>query len=250
MRRVLVVLVLVLALLAPGLARPALGQFVVHDPVAFVQQLIDYAQMLADYYQQFQILVSQYQQIEGMLRNLGDLEDAAADNPVRFLAGLRDVFWRLRGVVYAADDVLRRFDEAFTPEVSYEVSEAEAVRLRATLGTLRTLLAGAQEHARASEDSAVALAELMAQLEGAEGNLEALQAVGALTTQVATETTRAAEVQALAVNALVVREAHELAREEEARLTLQDWMTRGALWRRGPAARTFDPVPSSWGGSR
>lgn len=248
--RHLVVVLLVLALVAPLVAPPAGGQFVVHDPISFVQELLDYVQMLADYYQQYQILVSQFEQIEAMVKNLEQLEQLASDNPARFLLELRQVLRVLRGIVYVADDVLVRFDEAFTPEVSYELSETEAVRLRATLGTLRTLLAGAEAHARASEDSASALSVLTGQLDRAEGNLEALQAVGALTTQVATEVTRSAEVQALAVNALVVREAHALAREEQARLTLADWMNRGALYRGGPAPRTFDPVPSSWGGSR
>lgn len=248
MRRFAVVL-LVLALVAPLVAPPVEGQFVVHDPIAFVQQLLDYAQMLADYYQQYRILVTQFEQIEGMLLNLRQLESVASDNPARFLGELRGMFRRLRGVVYVAEDVLRRFDEVYTPEVSYEIERAERQRLAQTLITLRALLAGAEEHARAAEDSADALASLTGQLQAAEGNLEALQAVGALTTQVATETTRAAEVQALAVNALVVREAHELVQEEEARRTLLDWAYRGARYRGGPAPRTFDVVPSSWGGS-
>ncbi|HLE84926.1 MAG TPA: hypothetical protein VJG13_11345 [Thermoanaerobaculia bacterium] len=247
MRRAAAAFVLI-ALLAPVAAPPARGQFVVIDPANLYEQILQYGQMLADYYQQWQILTTQYRQIEGMLQNLEDLERAASDNPVRFLIGLRDVFWRLQGVVYAADDVLGRYDEAYTPEVSYELSRSEADRLRATLTTYRTLMAAAREHARSSEDSAGALSSLMGQLQAAEGNLQALQAVGALTTQVATETTRASEVQALAVNALIVREAHELSREEEARLTLLDWMHRGSLYRGPSPGRSFDPVPPAFGG--
>lgn len=252
MRRAAVV-VLMVVLLVPWVSPPAWGQFIVHDPIAFVQMLVDYLQMLADYYRQYQILTGEYRQIEqlaeqyeAMLRNLEELKDGARDNPERFLGRLRDVFFRLEGVVYSADDVLRRYDEVYDPEVTGELSRREDERLRATMTTFRTLMAGAEQHARASEGAAGKLRRLMDQLEAAGGNLEALQALGALTTEVATETTRVSEVQALAVNALVVREANDLAREEEARLTLLDWMDRASFYRGGPAPRSFDPVPSAF----
>ncbi len=250
-----VALLVLLALLAPVVAPPAAAQIAVYDIAAYLQMLIDYAQALLDYYQQYEILVTQIEQLanlvdqlEVMYQNLESLEDAASDNPARFLVGLRDVLYRLQGVVYSAEDVLARFDEVYTPQVSPDLPTSEGEKVGATLTTLRTLLAATEAHARASEDSSGALGQLMGQLEGAEGNLEALQAVGALTTQVATETTRAAEVQALGVNALVVTRAHELAIEEDARRTLLDWMWRGQSWRAGPERETFSPVPSAFSG--
>lgn len=254
--RYLASIVLVVLVLAPVLAPPASALYPVYDAAAYVQMLIDYVQALLDYYQQYEILVNQVEQLaqlveqlEVMYQNLESLDDAASDNPVRFLVGLRDILYRLEGVVYSAEDVLARFDEVYTPQVSPDLPTSEEERLSATLGTLRSMLAAAETHARASEDSSGRLAELMRQLEGAEGNLEALQAVGALTTQVATETTRSAEVQALAVNALAVSAAHELVLEEDARRTLLDWMWRGKTWRAGPARETFSVVPQAFTGS-
>jgi type IV secretion system protein TrbJ len=253
--RFLLPVLLVVLVLAPVLAPPASALYPVYDAAAYVQMIIDYLQALLDYYQQYQILVNEVEQLaqlieqlEVMYQNLESLDDAASDNPSRFLVGLRDVLYQVQGIVYSAEDVLARFDEVYTPQVSPDLSETEAAKLEATLGTLRSMLAAAETHARASEDSSGALAQLMGQLESAEGNLEALQAVGALTTQVATETTRSAEVQALSVNALAVAAAHELALREDARRTLFDWMWRAKTWRAGPARETFSPVPSAFSG--
>jgi P-type conjugative transfer protein TrbJ len=251
----IVLVLLALLVLAPVLAPPASGQYLVYDAAAYIQMIIDYLQALLDYYQQYQILVNEVEQLvqlieqlETMYQNLESLDDAASDNPVRCLVGLRDVLYRVQGIVYSAEDVLERFDEVYTPQVSPDLAETEADKLEATLGTLRSMLAAAETHARASEDSSGRLAELMRQLEGAEGNLEALQAVGALTTQVATETTRSAEVQALSVNALAVAAAHELALREDARRTLFDWRWRAKTWRAGPARETFSVVPGAFSG--
>ncbi len=251
MRRIAFV-VLALALLAPLAAAPARGQLLVHDPLALAEQLIQYAEMLADYAQQYRILRTDVEgvgkladQYDTMVQNLEHLEDLASANPGVFLEGLRELFWRLQGVVYATDDVLSRFDQAYTPEVSPDLGVSEGQRLRTTLTTVRTLLAGAQDHARASEAASGSLARLVGQLDTADGNLKALQAVGALTSEVATETTRVAEAQTLTANLLAVREADELASREEERLTLLDWMRRGQGYR-GQVPRTFTPVPSGF----
>ena len=253
MRRLLVALLLAVVLVT-ATAPPAHSQFVVVDPANLAQQIIQYAQMIIDYYQQFEILVNQVEQlvqlveqVEMMIQNLEQLESVGADNPARVLYHLRNLFWQLEGIVYSASDVLARFDETYSPEVALELPREEAERLSDTLNTFRTLLAGAQATARHSEDAAGELGNLTYQLEHAEGNLQALQAVGAMTTQVATETTRLAEVNAMTLNALTVYYSHELTARETARLTLMDWIVRGSYTRSSPT-RTFDPVPPSFPG--
>lgn len=254
MRRLLAVLLLALLLL-PAVVPPATAQFIVLDPANLYEQIIQYVQMLIDYYQQYEILVNQIEQlvqlvdqVEMMIQNLEQLESFASDNPARILYDLRTLMWQLEGIVYSADDILRRYDEFYTPQVATDLPREEAEQLSQTLTTFRTLLAGAEATARHSEDAAGELGHLAYQLENAEGNLQALQAVGALTTQVATETTRLAEVNAMTLNTLAVYYSHELTTRERARLTFMDWIVRGSYSRSGPPSRSFDPVPSSYPG--
>lgn len=252
MRRALSVLLLLLVLL-PAAGPPARAQFIVLDPANLYEQIIQYTQMLLDYYQQYQILANQVEQlvqlidqVEKMAQNLEQLEQVWADNPGQALSDLRFLMVRLGGIVYGADDLLWRYDDLYTPRVPPSLPEQESEQLSETLNTFRTLLASAQATGRHSESAASQLTLLTRQLETAEGNLEALQAVGALTTEVASETTRLAEVNAMTLNALVVHYSHELTARENARLTLMDWIDRGARYQAGPAPRTFDPIPSSY----
>jgi P-type conjugative transfer protein TrbJ len=246
------VLLLVLALTLPLAAPPpAAGQFAVIDVANLVEQIRQYAQMLAEYWQQYEILVKQVEQlarlveqVEMMELNLRQLERFGADNPERFLFSLRSLFAQLEGIVYSADDVLRSYDEIYRPGVAVHLPTDEADRTTETLETFRSLLAGAHENARLSDDAASALSGLTGQLATAEGNLEALQAVGALTTQVATETTRLSELHAMTLNALTVHYSHELASREEARLTFLDWIHRGRF-HFDDSPQSFDLVPNA-----
>lgn len=252
MRRLLA-LVLLLALGAALVAPPAASQVVVYDPANWVQQILQYAQMLIDYYLQYEQLVHDVQQlvqlveqVEMMLQNLEDLERFAADNPGRFLGDIRDLMRALEGVVYRADDVLIRYDDHYTPAVALDLPAEEEERVAETLATYRTLLAAARQTAGHSSEAATALGGLSGQLESAEGNLQALQAVGALTTQVATEVTRGNELHAMTLNALVVRYSHELAAREHSERTFLDWIERGKDVQSWPPPRTFDPVPDGF----
>lgn len=256
MRR-LALLVLLVALPATLLPPPAASQVATFDAANYVEQIRQFVQMLIDYYLQYESLVQQIEQlvqlvdqVEMMEQDLEALGDLDFDNPGRFLADLGHVLRVLQGVVYRADDVLRRYDDVYTPAVALDLPAEEDERLAQTLGTFRTLLAAAQETARHSDDAAHRLGELTRQLDRAEGNLEALQAVGALTTQVATEATRLAEVQAMSLNALTVYYSHRLAEREAAEQTFLDWVHRGRFYAAGPRPRTFGLVPADFRSAR
>jgi P-type conjugative transfer protein TrbJ len=250
--RLLLVALLLALLLLPVAVPPLQAQFIVLDPANLYEQIIQYIQMLLDYYQQYEILANQVEQlfqlvdqVEMMLQNLEQLEEVWADNPGRALADLRSLMYRLGGIVYGADDLLWRYDDLYTPRVPPDLPAQESEQLSETLTTFRTLLAAAQASGRDGEGAAAQLTRLTAQLEAAEGNLQALQAVGALTTEVASETTRLAEVNAMTLNTLTVYYSHELSARETARLTFMDWIDRGANYQ-GSSAQTFDPIPSSY----
>lgn len=252
MRRT-VALLAVLALLLTLSPAPAPAQFVVLDPANLYQQILQYAQMILDYYQQYEQLVNEIEQlvrlieqIELMLENLEQVEDLRLDNPGRILHDLRAILDQLGGVVYSADDLLRTYDHLYSPDVAHDLPAQERERTEKTLQTMRTLLAASRQSARDTEDSAHALASLSNQLEAAEGNLEALQAVGAINTQLATETARLNETTAATLNALAVSTSHELASREQARRTLLDWIARGSTSDAGPEHETFSPVPPAF----
>jgi conjugal transfer/entry exclusion protein len=154
--------------------------------------------------------------------------------------------WQLEGIVYRADDVLLRYDDHYTPDIALDLPVEEDERLSETLATYRALLAAAHQTAGHSTQAATALDGLSRQLEGAEGNLEALQAVGALTTGVASEVTRSNELAAMTLNALVVQYSHELAAREEAERTFLDWIERGRDVQSPRPPRTFELVPDDF----
>lgn len=249
-RRSLPTLVLLVALAATLLPPPLAPQVATFDVANYIEQLKQFAQMIIDYYLQYESLVQEIQQlfqlvqqVEMMIQNLEQLEEMGANNPGRLLAQLQVLFSDLEGIVYRADDVLLRFDDHYTPGIAIDLPTEEDDRLTETLETYRTLLAAAQRTAHQSTDAARALEDLSSQLEAAEGNLQALQAVGAMTTQVATEVTRSNEVQAMTLNALTVQAAHELAAREHAERTFLHWIERGRHFQGGPPRQAFDPVP-------
>jgi len=248
------VAVLVLALALGGLALPppAAGQFIVLDPANLYEQIIQYAQMLIDYYQQYEELLNQVQQLENLVRqvelmgrNLEHLDELDADNPSRVIDALRTLMRQLGGIVYTADDLLDRYDDVYTLDVAEDLPLEESERTGRTLETYRSLLAAAHQHAQQTETSSHNLGALTRQLDAADGNVETLQAVGALTTQVATETSRLNEVGAATLNALVVHYSDELASREQARQTFMDWIDRGRL-ARPEATESFEPVPPAF----
>jgi P-type conjugative transfer protein TrbJ len=244
----------ILLVLATVLPAPVSGQFIVLDPANLYQQILQYAQMLVEYYQQYEQLVQEVQQllrlveqIELMLEALDALEEMVVDNPGRALLEVRVLLAHLGGIVYVTDEMLRRFDHVFSVEPAFDLPFQERERTEQALRTMRTLLASAGEAARASEESSHALGELSAQLHSAEGNLEALQAVGALTTQVATETTRLHETTLAVLNAQGVYSAYELSSREQGRRTFMDWIERGAASRPAEPPRSFSVVPPAFG---
>lgn len=252
MRLTAVLLALLLVALPLALPRSAPAQELVYDPANFWQQVAQYAQMILDYYQQYKILVEEiqavahlYEQIELMLENLEDIEDLASDNPGRAIAAIWAELYRLEGVLYVAEDVVSRFDQLYHLGAADDLVRAERDRASQTLATLRGLLLGSRTTHESSGESSARLHALTNQLDAAAGNLQALQAVGALTSQVATETTRLAEVHAMSLNALTVTAAHELATQEVARAHLLDWIER-ARRHQPPPPQTFSVVPEGF----
>ncbi|MFW6012188.1 MAG: hypothetical protein ACOC92_00590 [bacterium] len=248
MRRILACLLLALLLLPLLTPLPSNAQVIVLDPANLSQQIIQYAQMILDYAQQIGQLIQLIEQVEMMIENLEQIEEMFSDNPARFLFELRRVMDRLRGIVYQADDLLVRYDLNYTLHASEDLPTQQADLNEETLRTYRTLLAGVQAAARQGEGSASRLSLLSDQLDSAQGNVQALQAVGALTTQVATETNRLAELNAMTANALTVRFSHEISARETARKTFLQWIDRG-LSERPPARETFTVVPPDFPGN-
>lgn len=245
------VAVLVAALALGGAALPpaAEAQWLVLDAANLYQQIVQYAQMLLDYYQQYAMLVQEVEQLQNLVeqvelmgRNLEHLDHLGADNPSRVIDALRALLGQLGGIVYTADDLLRRYDEVYAARTADDLPIEEAERTEQTLETFRALLGAAHQHAVQTEASSHTLGALTRQLDAADGNVQALQAVGALTTQVATETSRLNEVSAATLNALVVHYSNQLASREQARKTFLDWVSRGRVSRPAPA-QSFEPVP-------
>lgn len=257
MRR-LALLVLLVALPATLLPPPVAPQVATFDAANWVEQIRQFVQMLVDYALQIETLIQEIEQVvqlveqvEMMATNLEALEDMAFENPRRLLGDLDQLLGALEGVVYRADPLLLlRYDQLYTPRVAVDLVEEEETRVAQTLATYRSLLAATQEAARYGDTAASSLGNLTLQLENAQGNLEALQAVGAISTEVATELTRSNELQAMAVNALVVRSAHELAEREHAEATFLDWVRRGRFSTPPSPHRAFDPVPGDFRSGR
>lgn len=238
-------LLLVLLLPAPR----SQAQYIVHDPPNFIQQILQYAELVAAYYQRYRGYLEQiqqgiriYEQLRAALKNLEDIENLSSREIATTLHALQEVISEIDAVVYIREDYSRRFRELYATDPVEDVLEADRERIRKTLESLRATLVATHRMAKISVRSQKDLGAAKKQLDDAEGNLQAIQAAGIITSHAAEEVSRSVELQAASNNALAVAFAERLSRELTAAETFHRWLERGAV--APPRYGAYEPIPT------
>ncbi|MDX1998403.1 MAG: hypothetical protein SF066_11855 [Thermoanaerobaculia bacterium] len=234
MRLQIPALFLVLCFLLP--APPTGAQTPVHDALVHYQEVLQIIQQVLAYYQRYRDYIEQveqgvriYRQLQAALKNLEDIENLTSRELATTLHALQEVIGEIDAVVYIREDANRRFRELYAIEPVEDLRETERERIGKTLESLRATLLATHRMAKISVRSQKDLGAAKKQLDEAEGNLQAIQAAGIISSHAAEEVSRAVELQAASNNALAVAFAERLSRELTAAETFHRWLERGAV---------------------
>jgi P-type conjugative transfer protein TrbJ len=234
MKTRLVSTLLALLLLLP--APTTRAQTPVHDALVHYQEVLQIIQQVLAYYQRYRDYIEQveqgvriYRQLQAALKNLEDIEDLSSREIATTLYALQNVIAEIDAVVYSREDYNRQFLELYAIEPVEDLREIERERIGKTLESLRATLMATHRMARISVKSQQDLGAAKKQLDDAEGNLQAIQAAGIISSHAAEEVSRAVELQAASNNALAVAFAERLSRELTAAETFHRWLERGAV---------------------
>jgi P-type conjugative transfer protein TrbJ len=236
-------LLLLLLLPAPGTH----AQTLVYDGAVHYQEILQLIQQVLAYYQRYRDYVEQveqgvriYRQLQAALKNLEDIENLSSREIATTLHALQEVIGEIDAVIYIRDDVNRQFRELYAIEPVNDVRDAERERIEKTLESLGATLLATHRMARISVRSQKDLGAAKKQLDEAEGNLQAIQAAGIISSHAAEEVSRAVELQAASNNALAVAFAERLSRELTAAESFHRWLERGAVAPRRYGA--YEPI--------
>lgn len=236
---------LLVALLLTAMPAPAPAQWAVIDIANLataIEQLIElilaYVQRYQDYLLQIEHYTTMVQQLDSMLQDLESFDDLSLPGAVEMLADLQRILDQLDAVLYSEDFLLLHWAEAYSTAPTPELQDAYTLRADQTLESLRGLLLAAQ-HVSSQPSGSLGLLE--SRLEGAAGNLQALQAVGSLTAYTAGEVQRSVELSAATTNALAVAAAYRIANESQAVNSYRSWLA-GARRGSRPYPQS-DPLP-------
>ncbi len=226
-------LLLILCFLLPAPASRA--QTPVHDSLVYFQEILQIVQQVLAYYQRYRDVeqtqqgIRIYEQLRAALKNLEDVENLSSRELATTLHVLQSLVSEIDTVVYIREDFNRQFRELYAIEPVADLRETERERIEKTLESLRATLVATHRMAKISVKSQQDLGAAKEQLDDAEGNLQAIQAAGIISSHAAEEVSRAVELQAASNNALAVAFAERLSRELTAAETFHRWLERGAV---------------------
>lgn len=184
---------------------------VAHIAVSVFNEIERYAQAIEDYIAQGEQIYNQYEQIAYQIKALEKLD-------IHTWRDLSPAFSRLLSLVNEADAVLyntdqleQRFFETFPAGERYTNYTDESWRaLYRTMETLRISLESVHEITSSDEMDLESLAAIEAEIEGAQGHEEVLEAIGDLLSWNAKQTLLTERINASQANAEAVARAYEI----------------------------------------
>lgn len=241
MKRMLTAFLLSASSLA--IASPAAAQFgfggIVFDPTNYAQNLLTAARSLTEIENQIQQLAHEAAMLENMGRNLSNLPTSVADELSAKLSAIDTLIKTAEGLSYKVSEIESQY-AALYPE-SYGaspppgptiVADAEAAWKQSRQGYKHALEVQAQVVANVRDENG-ALDGLVGASQGAEGNLQALQAgnqIAALSAEqmMQIQTLLAAQYRAEALDA-----SRALAERERGRARLTRFLGHGSAYTPG-----------------
>jgi P-type conjugative transfer protein TrbJ len=184
---------------------------VAHIAVSVYSEIERYAQAIEDYIEQAEQIYNQYEQIAYQVKALEKLD-------IHTWRDLSPAFSRLVSLVNDADAVLyntdqldQRFFETFPAGEGYlNYSDDSWRALYRTMETLRISLQSVHEITSSDETDLESLAAIEAEIEGAQGHEEVLEAIGDLLSWNAKQTLLSERINASEANAEAVARAYEI----------------------------------------
>ena len=214
MRRAALCLIVSLIVLAgfPGQASAQIPVTdVAHIATSVWAEIARYAQAVEDFIQQAEQIYNQYQQIQYQLQALQKLDFHTWRDLSPAFARLLTLANEADAVLYNTHELEERFFETFPAGERYANYTEDSWRaLYRTMETFRISLQSLHEITSSDELDLAVLASIEAEIEGAEGHEEVLEAIGNLLSWNAKQALLAERVNAAQANAETVAKAYEI----------------------------------------
>lgn len=204
-----------------------------HIVVSVFNAIERYAQAIEDYFAQAEQIYNQYEQIAYQARALEKLDIHTWRDLSPAFSQLLSLVNEADGVLYNTEQLEERFFETFPAGERYTNYTDDSWRaLYRTMETLRISLQSVHEITSSDETDLESLAAIEAEIEGAQGHEEVLEAIGDLLSWNAKQTLLAERINASQANAEAVARAYEIneaARSRESYATFLEGSVVDAL---------------------
>jgi P-type conjugative transfer protein TrbJ len=214
MRRAALCLILVFIVLVgfPGRGEAQIPVTdVAHIATTVWAEIARYAQAIEDFLAQAEQIYNQYQQIQYQLQALEKLDFHTWRDLSPAFSRLLVLMENVDGLLYSTEQLEERFFETFPAGERYANYTEDSWRaLYRTMETLRVSLQSVREITLSGELDLESLAAIEAEIEGAQGHEEVLEAIGNLLSWNAKQALLAERIGAAQANAETVARAYEI----------------------------------------
>jgi P-type conjugative transfer protein TrbJ len=220
----------VMALCQVGKPSRAEAQVLVYDAVNWWENAAQVIQQAYEIYQKAQQLVNDVKRYETMLKNLERFDELSFQDLVGLVATVDDLLRQGDSLGHTLADIDAQFAATFPgyqPILSEEFLSVFQYRNGRTLETMRRALDALQRVSANNLPSHELLAILQTNAEGADGNLEALQAVNEFLHYQAGQLAQISQQLSLQANVEAVYAAYQVDREAADRATSSLWLRNG-----------------------
>lgn len=242
MRRKIVSAALVLALLAALIPPPASATMAVYD-------YVNWLQALAAWYQRYQQIVHQYDQLVALRKQIESFGDGGYFNTLKgTFADLDALFREEDNFGYLHPGVQEVFDESF-PGYEKPVSWPDEVssRMDRTRETLSLIVSAMNRLTYANTRSQEMTDAIIAQSRVADSPLEELEVISMWNGLAVTEQQRSLQAQLLTANSVTLAAAVQMQREAAGEAARSAWLAQEAIPVPGhDASEGFTGIPDSW----
>lgn len=228
---------LVLGLIGPGMMTRQAHAIVVFDPANYGQNLLQAARALTQINNQVRQITNQAQMLVNQARNLTSLPTSLAAEMQASLRRIDSLIDQARGLAYRVSAIDEKYRQLFPERYASAVSTSQILRDArqawelARQGFRHSLKVQARVIEQVRAD-APRLDRLVAESQGAVGNLQALQAGNQLTALAAKQTMQLQTLLAAAARAEALDRARAIAAREQGRARFTRFLGDGSAYTR------------------
>lgn len=225
-----------LAALVLGLPAPSVrAQWLVHDPLNWVENFAQVVQQAYEIEQRYEQIVRQYEQLRVELQNIESWGSAGPwGNIIGIEEGIKTTFEELDTLGYTVHDIDETFAKTFPGYASsLDWPKDYQERVTRTLATLRKVASALNRINRNNIPAQLHLVEIQRKSRDAQGALKEAEAQTLLLSHIAEQVGKSLQAQLLDANTNTIAQADRINSEAAAAATRRDWL----------AARPAEPYP-------